>query len=391
MGAPAWARCRFRLQYNAAKKTSVVRGSIMRSIAVLLASALSFIAGGLSSGEANAHHSFATHYILDQPIELTGTVTEVTLRNPHSFIMMDVTDEQGVTEEWEVEIHSVPLMRRFGVMNDTIQPGDTLKIVGPSPRRDKNVTFGNQITLPDGTEIVLLDEIGSRLTGSLTERYGVVETAPTGSLLGRLAGRWGRSNDFDNPDETPMLLTEAGWTARANYDARDTPAKDCIPPNVPSIHYAPYLLEFQIGGERPVIHNEYYDVSRAINLQGTADGPEGFGTRTARIEGETLIVESSGFEEHRAGLATDFDYNGQDRNIPGSDQKRLVESYTLRDNDQELVLNYIVEDSVYLAEPYSHEIQWRRLSQEVELFTMGCDLAIAARSTLNAAAPEDLP
>ena len=40
MGASARARCRFRLQYNAEKKTSVVRGSIMRSIAVLLASAL---------------------------------------------------------------------------------------------------------------------------------------------------------------------------------------------------------------------------------------------------------------------------------------------------------------------------------------------------------------
>ena len=103
----------------------------MRSIAVVC---LTFTLGILASGQLHAHHSFATHYILDQPIELTGVVTEVTLRNPHSFIMMDVTDEQGVTEEWEVEIHSVPLMRRFGVTADTIQPGDTLQIVGPSPR-----------------------------------------------------------------------------------------------------------------------------------------------------------------------------------------------------------------------------------------------------------------
>jgi len=350
---------------------------------------LAFVTCAFVSAQSRAHHSFATHYILDQPIELEGTVTEVTLRNPHSFIMMDVTNGQGVTEEWEVEIHSVPLMRRFGVDSDTIQPGDTLHIVGPSPRRDKNVTFGNRITLPDGTEIQLLEQIGSRLTGSLAEGYGDVESAG-GSILERLAGRWGRSNEYDDPDETPMPLTEAGWTARANYDARNTPARDCIPPNLPSILYVPYLVEIRTDGPQPVIHHEYFDVSRAIDLDGTAAGPTGFGTRTARIEGETLIVESSGFTNHPAGLATDFDYNGQDRNIPGSDQKTFVENYTLRENDQILVVNYTVEDPVYLAEPYSHEIEWRRLNQDVELFTMGCDQAIAARSTLNAAPPDQL-
>ncbi len=341
-------------------------------------------------GTTRAHHSFATHYILDQPIELSGTVTEITLRNPHSFIMMDVTNEQGVTEEWEVEIHSVPLMRRFGVDADTINPGDTLHIVGPTPRSNKNVTFGNQITLPDGRQIELLDNIGSRLTGSLTEAYGGAQ-AGGASVLERLAGRWGRSNEFDDPDETPMPLTPAGWAARASYDARDTPARDCIPPNLPSILYVPYLLVIRSGDPQSVIHHEYFDISRPIEIDGTAAGPEGFGTRTARIAGETLIVESGGFTAHPAGLATDFDYNGQDRNIPGSDQKRLVERYSLREDDQVLVVSYTVEDPVYLTEPYSHELEWRRLSDDVELFTMGCDHGIASRSTLNAAPPEALP
>jgi hypothetical protein len=74
--------------------------------------------------------------------------------------------------------------------------------------------------------------------------------------------------------------------------------------------YVPYLLEFRTDGEQPVIHNEYFDVPRAIALEDITDGPDGFGTRMVRIEGETLIIESSGFEEHPAGLATDFDYSG---------------------------------------------------------------------------------
>ena len=362
----------------------------MRRTAAFLPVAPSLAAGLLAAGPLQAHHSFATHYILDQPIELEGTVTQVTLRNPHSFIMMDVTNEQGVTEEWEVEIHSVPLMRRFGVDADTIQPGDTLHIVGPTPRRDMNVTFGNQITLPDGTEIQLLEQIGTRLTETLTEQYGEVASAG-GTILERLAGRWNRSNEIERDGDTPMPLTEAGWTARANYDARNTPAMNCIPPNVPSLLYVPYLLEIRNESAQPVIHHEYFDISRAIDFDGTTSGPDGFGTRTARIDGDTLIVESSGFENHPAGLATDFDPNGQNRNIPGSAQKTLVERYSLRENDQVLVVNYTVADPVYLTEPYTHELEWRRVSQEVELFTMGCDQGIASRSTLNAAAPEDLP
>jgi len=72
-------------------------------------------------GRAFAHHSFATHYYLDQLMEITGTVTEVSLRNPHSFLMVDVTTTQGAVERWEVEAHAIPLMRRLGIGPDTIR------------------------------------------------------------------------------------------------------------------------------------------------------------------------------------------------------------------------------------------------------------------------------
>ena len=86
-------------------------------------------------GRAFAHHSFATHYYMDQLMEITGTVTELSLRNPHSFLMVDVTTAQGTVERWEVEAHAIPLMRRLGVGPDTIKLGDTLTVTGPRPRR----------------------------------------------------------------------------------------------------------------------------------------------------------------------------------------------------------------------------------------------------------------
>ncbi len=363
----------------------------MRSTATALTSALLVAAGMIGAGQALAHHSFATHYIMNQPIELTGTVTSVTLRNPHSFIVMDVTNEQGVTEEWDIEIHAVPLMRRLGFDNDTLQPGDTLRLIGPTPRTEKRVTLGVTLFLPDGRQLEL-GGIGTNLTKKLTEQYAAAEIDATAALIDRLAGLWSRSSPRSQTNETTMPLTEAGWTARANYDPRNTPAMNCIPPNLPSMFYAPYLLEFRTTGAQPEIFHEYHGVPRPLDLTGggAVALPATFGERTARIEGETLVVESGGFLEDAAGLASDWDDNGQNRNTPSSPQKSVVERYTLQENDQLLVLDYTVEDPVYLTEPFADQIQWRRLSEEAEIFDMGCDLGIATRSTLNAAAPEDL-
>jgi hypothetical protein len=68
-------------------------------------------------------------------MEITGTVSELSLRSPHSFLMVDVRSEQGVVERWEVEAHAVPLMRRLGIEADTIQLGDEITVRGPSPDR----------------------------------------------------------------------------------------------------------------------------------------------------------------------------------------------------------------------------------------------------------------
>ena len=80
-----------------------------------------------------AHHSFATHYLMDQSMEITGVVTEASLRNPHSFFTLEVMTDDGIVE-WEVEAHAILLLRRIGIDNETIQPGDTITVVGPPPR-----------------------------------------------------------------------------------------------------------------------------------------------------------------------------------------------------------------------------------------------------------------
>ena len=48
----------------------------------------------LLSLTASAHHSFPAQYDINQPVELSGTVTEVQWTNPHIFIMVDVVDDE---------------------------------------------------------------------------------------------------------------------------------------------------------------------------------------------------------------------------------------------------------------------------------------------------------
>jgi hypothetical protein len=339
-------------------------------------------------GRAFAHHSFATHYYLDQLMEITGTVTELTLRNPHSFLMIDVTTAQGTVERWEVEAHAIPLMRRLGIGPDTIRLGDTLTVTGPTPRRtDKNVMFGGTLLLADGTEYPLLGALGTNLIRDLTQDSPIVQSA-SDSIVEKMSGRWGKITAGSGPvGDSPMPLNAVGLDARAAYDPRNTPAMNCVPPNLPSLLYAPYLYEIRSDDSGTILYHEYQAISRRLSLGDGAVAltvPPAFGRRISRIEGDTLIVESTEFAADAAGLASDWDANGRGANIPSSDQKRLVENYTISDDGKILTLDYTVQDPVYLAEPYTDRMEWQRLREDAAIYEFECDTEIATRSTLNA-------
>ena len=62
---------------------------------------LSLVAIGALALPTWAHHSHG-NYSPDF-IDLEGVVAEVTLINPHSWVFMEVTDENGETTEWALE------------------------------------------------------------------------------------------------------------------------------------------------------------------------------------------------------------------------------------------------------------------------------------------------
>jgi hypothetical protein len=93
-------------------------------------------AGILTFGvAAYAHHSFAGSYIEDRLVRIEGKVVEFNIRNPHSFINIEVKDKDGKMVRWGGEWGGVTQLSQGGVDRFTLQVGDYLIIDG-APSRD---------------------------------------------------------------------------------------------------------------------------------------------------------------------------------------------------------------------------------------------------------------
>ena len=89
-------------------------------------------------GLVYAHHPLTSNYLDDLTQTIEGTLTEFQLRNPHSFMSVEVRDDQGRVERWAVEWFAALQLNRQGVTGDTLRSGDRLIITGNPSRRPED-------------------------------------------------------------------------------------------------------------------------------------------------------------------------------------------------------------------------------------------------------------
>lgn len=334
-----------------------------------------------ASKSGYAHHSFATHYDRNNVVEISGVLTEVKMRNPHSFFQVAVTLENGDSESWAVEAHAVPILRRLGISRSTLKVGDPVTIRGPRSRKpEKFLLFGAQITTSSGQQFEMLDSIRR------APENRVADTRTGVSGVDRLTGKWMTFISGQRVADTPMPLNDAGRQAREGFDPLINAASECIPSNLPSLLMIPYLYEITRDGDVIGLYHEYAKIFRPVTLgssEPTMTDPA-FGKRLARYEDDTLIIETHGFPAHSAGLASGWEPNGNGADIPASTRKSVVERYTVNSDGSELTVEYTVADPAYLTEPYKAKVVWYRLPDDSEIYDFTCDADIALRSTLNA-------
>ena len=128
--------------------------------ATLLAGAFAIL---MYAVPAVAHHAFGAEFDPDAPIRLQGKIVRVEWVNPHSWIHLEITNDDGTTEVWMVEGGTPNVLQRRGLRRECLPIGTEL-IVDGYQAKDHSLkrANGRDVTFSDGTKFFL----GSSGTGA---------------------------------------------------------------------------------------------------------------------------------------------------------------------------------------------------------------------------------
>lgn len=102
-----------------------------------------------------AHHAFAAEFDQKRPLKLKGTVVKWEVTNPHSWIHMDVTGDDGKVVTWMIEGGSPNNLYRLGFTRDSLPPGAEIVVEGYQAKDGSNRAVGKNVTFTDGRRLFL--------------------------------------------------------------------------------------------------------------------------------------------------------------------------------------------------------------------------------------------
>src|ERR1700734_934809 len=129
---------------------TIKKGIFMRRLQV----AGGCIFGALMAGSAYAHHSMEG-FDRDKNVTLVGTVKQFKWANPHSWIELEVPNDKGGVDTWNVEMTAPFVLIRAGWRATSLKPGDKVTVVGHPQKTGEpgalfvSVTLANGETLTD--------------------------------------------------------------------------------------------------------------------------------------------------------------------------------------------------------------------------------------------------
>jgi len=311
-----------------------------------------------------AHHSHAP-YDIDSVVSIRGTVIDFVWRNPHVFLKIERQNPDGSVAETEVEADAAAALVPFGTSPDSVTEGEIITVVAsPHRRLGMEAMLGREIIKADGSVFGLTVAYARQLVTSGSAQATSIE----GTWLPEQHALFSLLN-------APLPLSDRAREAAAQLQLSDSPWVSCIPDTAPSSMLYPALSTIEFDGDVIRFRSDWLGAEREVYMDGRAHPadlePSLQGHSIGRWEGETLVVDSVGFTEHRRGLVG--------RGVPSSLGKRVVERFTLGPDGSTLSYEYVLTDPEYLLEPVSgtFTLYYR---PDMQPTNIECDLESARRA-----------
>jgi hypothetical protein len=279
-------------------------------------------------------------------------------------MIVETTGRDGTSYAQSIEAGAPSVLLPLGLTPSSLTVGERVSIRGnPSKSGERGIVLGRTLTKADGTELPL--NIAAR---SVRVREKARATSLAGTWFSPLSSFGALRGGMNS-----WHLTEKGRAALASFDIREASYADCIPVTAPTLMVYPVATTVEVNADTVVFNVDWMMSQRVVYLDGRAHPADGEptlqGHSIGRWEGDTLVVDTTGYLAHKEGTTM---------GIPSGTGKHTVERFSLADGGAGLRYEVFLEDPEYLAEPirFSTTLEYR---PDLEPTGLACDVDVARR------------
>lgn len=100
-----------------------------------------------------AHHGRGATYDMKKELQLKGTISEVSWRNPHIAIFVDVKDAGGKVTKWAIEHSNITTLTMQGYGRQTLKVGQEVTAFVRPSADGSSIGLCMKLVFPDGKVI----------------------------------------------------------------------------------------------------------------------------------------------------------------------------------------------------------------------------------------------
>ena len=95
-----------------------------------------------AAGPVAAHHSVAGQFDVRNQLTLTGVITDIDWINPHTYLYVNVENDDGTVSTWQIESAPTAMMRKAGLTSAMLMGDGSPVTIVAIPARDGTENLG---------------------------------------------------------------------------------------------------------------------------------------------------------------------------------------------------------------------------------------------------------